>query len=307
MMKKCLSITMVWIAVLLTACGQSAEAQWQEQYDLGVRYLSDGNYEEAIIAFTAAIEIDPKQPGSYLKAAEAYIELGKKDMAIDILEEGYTNTQDSSIQTLLESLSDPFIDESYIEFTSLNEEAGTIIQEFIDSAIFGDDDNIYKLLTGAYLQLVQSGRIPASTRTIYNSYKVQLTQAKDYDTSESIGTVEIRPEEGGAFLYSGMMLGEQLIFTKIVGDCSAWNWNGHFEKDSNYWAMDGEYTRIHMTGSCVNALLNGTISTSYSNGEIDSQVQYNMGKETGRDDLPEDFVVTIDRGIIYKDYGGWLW
>ena len=35
---------------------------WQEQYDLGVRYLSDGNYEDAIIAFTAAIEIDPKKP-----------------------------------------------------------------------------------------------------------------------------------------------------------------------------------------------------------------------------------------------------
>ena len=31
----------------LCSCGQSPEAQWQEQYDLGVRYLSEGNYEEA--------------------------------------------------------------------------------------------------------------------------------------------------------------------------------------------------------------------------------------------------------------------
>lgn len=31
----------------LGACAKSAEDQWQEQYDLGVRYLSDGNYEEA--------------------------------------------------------------------------------------------------------------------------------------------------------------------------------------------------------------------------------------------------------------------
>lgn len=43
---------------------------WQEQYDLGVRYLNDGNYEEAIIAFTAAIEIDPKKPQAYDKRSE---------------------------------------------------------------------------------------------------------------------------------------------------------------------------------------------------------------------------------------------
>ena len=49
------------VLLLLTACGQNAEAAWQEQYDLGVRYLSEGSYEEAVIAFTAAIDIDPKR------------------------------------------------------------------------------------------------------------------------------------------------------------------------------------------------------------------------------------------------------
>lgn len=46
---------------------------WQEQYDLGIRYLNDGNYEEAIIAFTAAIEIDEKNVAAYLGRAEAYV------------------------------------------------------------------------------------------------------------------------------------------------------------------------------------------------------------------------------------------
>lgn len=57
------------LLVILSACGQSAADlgsgdsstfSWQDQYDLGMRYLSEGNYEEAIVAFTAAIEIDPK-------------------------------------------------------------------------------------------------------------------------------------------------------------------------------------------------------------------------------------------------------
>ena len=56
------------LLLTLAACSKAPEADpadeapdWQTQYDLGVRYLSEGNYEEAIIAFTAAIEIEPKQ------------------------------------------------------------------------------------------------------------------------------------------------------------------------------------------------------------------------------------------------------
>ena len=53
----------------LTACG--AKARWQEQYDLGVRYLSEGNYEEAVLAFTAAIEIDSRDALAYLGRGNA--------------------------------------------------------------------------------------------------------------------------------------------------------------------------------------------------------------------------------------------
>lgn len=67
-------------AVLLVgmcACGAGeSAATWQEQYDLGIRYLSEGNYEEAIIAFTAAIEIDPKQAPAYVGRGDAYMGSG---------------------------------------------------------------------------------------------------------------------------------------------------------------------------------------------------------------------------------------
>lgn len=46
----------------LCACGKNPEVEWQEQYGIGIRYSSEGNYEEAIIAFTAAIEITTKCP-----------------------------------------------------------------------------------------------------------------------------------------------------------------------------------------------------------------------------------------------------
>ena len=69
---------------LLSACSAhsvDAEEQsaptWQSRYDLGVRYLADGRYEEAILAFTAAIEIDPKNAQAYEQRGDAYWELAQ--------------------------------------------------------------------------------------------------------------------------------------------------------------------------------------------------------------------------------------
>ena len=61
------------LCLLLAACGMSTEEQWQEQYDLGQQYLLDGDYEQAIVAFSAAIEIDPNVADAYLGRAEAYL------------------------------------------------------------------------------------------------------------------------------------------------------------------------------------------------------------------------------------------
>ena len=93
------------LLLLLTACGGSVEARWQEQYDLGVKYLSEGNYEEAVIAFTAAIEIDPKRPEAYEKAAEAYVAMGDLDSALAILDSGFEATGAESLLEQKEALS----------------------------------------------------------------------------------------------------------------------------------------------------------------------------------------------------------
>lgn len=82
-MKKIKVLLLLILSLSMCACGsnsattvEGAEKEhvmtWQEQYDLGVRYLSEGNYEEAIIAFTVAIEIDPKQAPAYAGRGDAY-------------------------------------------------------------------------------------------------------------------------------------------------------------------------------------------------------------------------------------------
>ena len=66
-------------AALLAGCAGSNASALLKEYDLGVRYLSEGNYEEAVISFTKAIEIDEKYADAYLGRAQAYVGLGTEE------------------------------------------------------------------------------------------------------------------------------------------------------------------------------------------------------------------------------------
>lgn len=92
------SFIAVVFALILTSCGQQ-RTTWEEQYDLGVRYLSDGNYEEAILAFTAAIEIDPKRPEAYSGLANTYIAMGDYNKAAGVWENIPTETDGADISS----------------------------------------------------------------------------------------------------------------------------------------------------------------------------------------------------------------
>ena len=84
------------ILILLLAVGLLGCAdKWQTQYDLGVKYLSEGNYEEAVIAFTAAIEIDEKKPEAYISLAESYQAQEDWENARDALQQGQENCGES--------------------------------------------------------------------------------------------------------------------------------------------------------------------------------------------------------------------
>lgn len=78
-------------------------SSWQEQYDLGLRYLSEGSYENAVIAFAAAIEIDRKRPESYAGLANSYIELGQYEKARQAVEDGKSNCGEDSALTELDT------------------------------------------------------------------------------------------------------------------------------------------------------------------------------------------------------------
>ena len=83
-------VSIILLLSCLSACTGSTETRWQEQYDLGVRYLSEGNYEEAIVAFTAAIEIDPKRAEAYVGRGDSYIGSGETEETLAAAIADYT-------------------------------------------------------------------------------------------------------------------------------------------------------------------------------------------------------------------------
>ncbi|MCX4357543.1 MAG: leucine-rich repeat domain-containing protein, partial [Oscillospiraceae bacterium] len=68
------------------------------------RYLSEQNYEQAVIEFQRILEIEPMNVDAYLGLADAYLGLGDTEKAIEILREGLEKTSDDRIKSMLDEL-----------------------------------------------------------------------------------------------------------------------------------------------------------------------------------------------------------
>ncbi len=69
-------IALIILAVVLTSGNDSRT--WRDYYDLGMQYLEEGNYEEAIVAFTSAIELDDSQSIVYVGRGDAYAGMARE-------------------------------------------------------------------------------------------------------------------------------------------------------------------------------------------------------------------------------------
>ncbi len=92
-------------ALLLSGCGLGKDRLWRVSYDLGNRYLSQGNYEAAILAFTAAIEIDPRRVEAYVSRAGTYTAVGNYSAArADYVQAAELAPENSAVQEALAEL-----------------------------------------------------------------------------------------------------------------------------------------------------------------------------------------------------------
>lgn len=128
----------------------SPELNFENQYDLGMRFLSEGNYEEAVIAFTAALEIDPKRVDVYTALADTYEAMGDTEALRRILTQGIEATGDAGLEERLsvlpvqipempeiwEGASGYYADNTYL---IADEELESILNRVIEAGLAGDD------------------------------------------------------------------------------------------------------------------------------------------------------------------------
>lgn len=137
-MKRFFCILLAALLLLsLAACSKAPEADpadevpdWQAQYDLGVRYLSEGNYEEAILAFEAAIEIDPRNADAYLKLAQICEQREDYAKTLQTLEAGLEQTDDQRLREYIWQVKVSLLEKpGAIEGTALNGTAEEVVYD----------------------------------------------------------------------------------------------------------------------------------------------------------------------------------
>ncbi|MCI9332969.1 MAG: tetratricopeptide repeat protein [Oscillibacter sp.] len=282
--------------VLLTACGKQAPT-WQEQYDLGVRYLSEGNYEEAIIAFTAAIEIDPNQALAYVGRGDAYIGAGETEEKLAAAQADYEKAIELG-ETLAEAyvgLADVYIRQGDYDLAleilqqGFEKVSDDKIEEKIHEVLAATDN----FVNGSIVKFSPFDELDSSIQHLIESLMDKVITNPDEavrllstDYIDLIGQ-EIAPKELRTmkndykiqmrFLnHGGSNPGGEFEMRPIEGSayfCSGAYYNGCLHVDHGWgvcvnWNWNGSYEMIIMdssgtsyieSGNCVDGLLDGAI------------------------------------------------
>ncbi len=239
-MKRAISLVLVVITGILSVvgCGQKAPT-WQEQYDLGVRYLSEDNYEEAIIAFTAAIEIDPKRAPAYVGRGDAYVLSGeteenlvaaqadyKEAIALDetlaeaylglaniyILQENYDNALEI-LQKGLDITGAVEIEESLLELQIMSK-----CERMPDDTIVEWDDVAFEKLIRQLLQKPEGNILVEDLNDITALAILGDTHVYTEIASETsdwgYAVIDSRVEGLGAYYITGIKSGDSKVYTQ---------------------------------------------------------------------------------------------
>lgn len=93
-------ILCVIILMLCTACKKDGKTL----INMGEKYLEELDYEKAILTFEQIIEAEPRNEQGYIGLYNAYIAIGEKQQAKEVLEAGYENTGSKVIKALLDEI-----------------------------------------------------------------------------------------------------------------------------------------------------------------------------------------------------------
>ncbi len=280
------ALILALLCVGVTACRKKANGEtesqeiivsWKEQYDLGIRLLAEGKYEEAVLVFEAMIQIDPKQSEVYQELANVYVSMGDYEKAISVLTEGYTIT---GVELLQQQLSE--VQQKILEMQS---QKGSPSQA----------PEVPGVLVGRYLGVIT-----------YESFKYVSFTEDEYALLVPFVEAGLQGNldvllANAEHMNSDMLLDfsvewdEEIISKHYVGGWTMWDGNligYHLGANNNYWNFSIEYRPAEGEGFYFNytnqyrmgisyTLLQGHISNHLFHGEyIVNHNEYGNIQET---------------------------
>ncbi|MCR4643550.1 MAG: DUF6273 domain-containing protein [Lachnospiraceae bacterium] len=114
-----LAVLLIAVGVLIFVMSDSPAKKYEEQLKLAQRYLDELDYDKAIAAYKEAIKIDSKAEDAYLGLAEAYVENGELQAAVDILKEGLEQTGSVAMEERLAELERQLVEQRAQELEKL--------------------------------------------------------------------------------------------------------------------------------------------------------------------------------------------
>ncbi len=271
LIKRCLLF--LTIVCLLAGCQKKMTVQ--DYLDLGKKYLTEANYEEAIVAFTKAIEVEPKAMKAYEGLTNAYIKTENYEKAQEVLQSGI-----SVYEGLAENEKTDEFKQIYEELLKLEEK----IRQYLDAESSSDvKENGSEILAETDPGDAEQERLVAEAKEKYGSILEQViseinSQAPTdthYFTDDFKSFVKglekplIWQQENGNYL--GLYVGTDGDIYVYLGEMD----NGI---RSGYGSWYEEYTEEDATGAGV---FYGNWMEDYPNGpgtEIDVY-EDNMGEQ----------------------------
>ena len=155
-----------------------------ETLQLAERYLSEQNYEQAVIEFQKVLEIEPMNVEAYLGLADTYMALGETDKAVETFEKGISETDNERLKDRLREIQES-------EKTKTTEPEYSVHTETTDTQT---EPNEIKSVSAA-LETTVELTVPAETKPV-ETKPVQTEPAETASTSTfQATTVEITFEE----------------------------------------------------------------------------------------------------------------
>lgn len=255
--------------LVLTGCSGNIEQQIAEQLTLGEKYLSEMSYDEAIVAFQKAIELEPKCTEAYIGLAQVYQSMGELEQALNVLLKVPTDAigldeveemrneiekelemrkenekKKAEIEKIKQEHYVPEFNQrsNYIEFSEIEEEKKNWLEKMVQAVVNEDWEKIKSLSTAA-------GNEGFSLCTEYDNTRLQI----GYEENDC--WIQVRTENGMGYYYYYTKESSALdmpLYKYKKCPCSNWQYNGMMEGYSEI----GEY-QLYESAEYENGLLQG--------------------------------------------------